>query len=79
LSDHQAAASIPPHYENVPADFAGSLKQLLKTYVQEGDLTIDFAAQLCNTSKRSLQRKLSDRHLYGILNPSELAAVPYVK
>ena len=42
------------------ADFAGSLKQLLKTYVQEGDLTIDFAAQLCNTSKRSLQRKLSE-------------------
>ena len=41
-------------------DFTGALRQVLKTNVQECDLNIEFAAQLCNTSKRSLQRKLAD-------------------
>ena len=41
-------------------DFAGSLKQVLRTYAQESDLTIEVASELCNTSKRSLQRRLAE-------------------
>ena len=44
----------------MPKGFIGSLKQLLQTYIQESDLRIEFTAALCNTSKRSLQRKLSE-------------------
>ena len=52
-------ASSPPHYEPLSNDFVGSLKQVLHAYIQERDLSIEFAAALCDTSKRSLQRKLS--------------------
>jgi len=60
LSLHLTAASAPAFGESVSTNFAGSLKQVMKTYVQECDLAIDFAAELCNTSTRSLQRKLSN-------------------
>jgi len=41
-------------------DFVGSLEQVLHAYIQGTDLSIAFAAGLCDTSKRSLQRKLTD-------------------
>lgn len=50
----------PLHYESLSHEFTGSLKQVLQTYAQESDLNIDFAAELCNTSKRSLQRHLTE-------------------
>ena len=53
-------APSPLHYDSLSNEFAGSFKQVLQTYVQESDLSIDFAAALCNTSKRSLQRKLAE-------------------
>jgi AraC-like DNA-binding protein len=40
-------------------DFVGSFKQVMLSYIQERDLSIDFAAGLCDMSKRSLQRRLS--------------------
>jgi AraC-like DNA-binding protein len=59
---HEAAtpASSPPHFEPLSTSFVGSLKQVLQAYVQESDLSIKFAAELCNTSKRSLQRNLTN-------------------
>lgn len=54
------SASSSLQYKALPKDFVGSLKQLLQTYIQESDLRIEFTAALCNTSKRSLQRKLSE-------------------
>jgi AraC-like DNA-binding protein len=60
LSDaSDTPAPSPLHYDSLSNEFAGSFKQVLQTYVQESDLSIDFAAALCNTSKRSLQRKLA--------------------
>jgi len=47
------------NYEPVALDFVGALKQALQAYLQESDLNIEFAAGLCNGSKRSLQRKLA--------------------
>jgi AraC-like DNA-binding protein len=32
----------------------------LYAYIQESELNINFAAGLCNTSRRSMQRKLAD-------------------
>ena len=53
--------AIPPsiQLDALPSDFATSLRQALGAYIQESDLSIEFAAELCNTSKRSLQRMLS--------------------
>jgi AraC-like DNA-binding protein len=56
---HNAKPGMQP-YTKVLNDFTGSLKQVLRTYLPENDLTIELAAQLCNTSKRSLQRKLTE-------------------
>ena len=47
-------------YDPCSEDFVGSLKQVLSSYIHEQHLSIDFASELCNTSKRSLQRKLKD-------------------
>lgn len=57
---HEAATLASPslHFECFSDDFVGSLKQVLHTYIEESDLSIEFAAELCNTSERSLQRKL---------------------
>jgi AraC-like DNA-binding protein len=58
---HDKAAipeSSPLDYKHLPDDFISSLETVLLSYLQEGDLSIELAAGLCNTSKRSLQRKL---------------------
>jgi len=52
--------SSPPCNEFVAEDFAGSLQQALLAYLQNGDLNIEIAAGLCNMSKRTLQRKLTE-------------------
>jgi AraC-like DNA-binding protein len=59
---HEAttSASSPITYKPIATDFVGSLKQVLHAYVGESDLNIEFAAGLCDTSKRSLQRKLTE-------------------
>lgn len=49
-----------PQYESLSNEFVDSFRKLLRAYVQEDDLSVDFAAELCNMSKRSLQRKLSE-------------------
>jgi AraC-like DNA-binding protein len=43
----------------LPKDFHGSLSKVLHSYIHESDLNIEFAASLCDMSKRSLQRKLA--------------------
>jgi AraC-like DNA-binding protein len=45
-------------YESLPESFASSLEDVLLSYTEESDLNMAFAAELCNTSKRTLQRKL---------------------
>ena len=55
-----APASSRLHCEPVSNDFVGSLKQVMHAYVEESDLSVEFAAGLCDTSKRSLQRHLSE-------------------
>jgi AraC-like DNA-binding protein len=42
------------------SNFADSLKQVLHAYIQESNLSIEFAAEQCNISKRSLQRILAE-------------------
>ena len=58
---HAAATTAfsPHHYEPLANDFVGSLKQLLRTYIQKPDLSIEFTAAVCDASKRSLQRTLT--------------------
>lgn len=41
-------------------DFKGSLEKLLVSYIGDSDLSVEHAAALCNTSKRTLQRKLKE-------------------
>ena len=55
-----ADASTILDCDTVSNDFVGSLKQVLQSYIQKSDLGIEFAAELCNTSKRSLQRTLTE-------------------
>ena len=50
--------SSPFDYKALPDDFVSSLETILQSYIQEGDLKIEFVAKLCGTNKRSLQRKL---------------------
>jgi AraC-like DNA-binding protein len=65
--------SLPPLTEKTdtlgPSDFnyrsfsdglVGSLRQVLMTYFHEPKLSIELAAALCQTSKRSLQRRLAE-------------------
>jgi AraC-like DNA-binding protein len=52
--------SAPLPCEPFSNDLVGSLKQVLHAYIQESELSLDFAAGLCNTSRRSMQRKLAD-------------------
>ena len=59
LDDKAAAPGNPTwHHDQLSSDFAGSFKQLLLGYVQEKDLNLKLAAELCDLSKRVLQRKL---------------------
>ena len=59
---HRSATSTFPSLQVEPLsnDLVGSLKQLLQAYIEESNLSIEVAAELCNTSKRSLQRKLRE-------------------
>jgi AraC-like DNA-binding protein len=54
------ASSSPLGYESQPEDFVSSLETVLLSYLQEDNLSIELAAELCSTSKRSLQRKLKE-------------------
>jgi len=47
-------------YESLPDDFVCSLERILLSYIREGDLSIELAAGLCNSSKRTLQRRLKE-------------------
>ena len=50
--------STTHHYDPAADNFAESLEQVLISYLQESDLSIELAAALCNKSKRTLQRTL---------------------
>jgi AraC-like DNA-binding protein len=52
-----ASSSLP--LDGFSTDFVGSFKQVILSYLQETDLSIEHAAGLCDMSKRSLQRRLS--------------------
>jgi len=58
--EYSIPVSAAPDYQQFYKDFVGSLEQVLLSYVQESDLSIELAAGLCNTSKRTLQRKLRE-------------------
>jgi hypothetical protein len=45
----------PFTYDSFENNFVGSLKQALLAYIQEEDLSIEVAADLCNLSKHSLK------------------------
>lgn len=55
-----APAPLPSQYEALPDNFVDALEQIMLTYIQEPDLSIEFTANICNTSKRTLQRRLTD-------------------
>ena len=60
LAQQAAAPECPAlHCEGFASDFVSSLEQVLHSYIQEKDLSVEFAAGLCDMSKRSLQRKLA--------------------
>jgi AraC-like DNA-binding protein len=52
--------SSPLDYKSLPGDFVSSLETVMLSYLQEGDMSIELAAALCNMSKRTLQRKLKE-------------------
>jgi AraC-like DNA-binding protein len=52
--------SSSPLYEPISHDLIGSLKQLFRTYIQESELTIEAAAEICHVSPRTLQRILAE-------------------
>jgi AraC-like DNA-binding protein len=58
LSGESTSSSLPV-LEAASDEFAASLKQVLRSYVRESDLGIEFAADLCNASRRSVQRRLA--------------------
>ncbi len=53
------ARSEAQPYKSIPIGFSAELTEALRVYLGEHDLSIELAADLCGTSKRSLQRKLS--------------------
>ena len=56
-----ATASVSTlNYDLLPNNFVDTLEQLMLAYIQEPDLSLEFAAGVCNTSKRTLQRKLTE-------------------
>lgn len=54
-----AAASLSRTHDLYAGDFAGSLKRLLRSYILDYRLTMEFAAELCSTSTRTLHRRLA--------------------
>ncbi|NOQ63609.1 MAG: helix-turn-helix domain-containing protein [Methyloprofundus sp.] len=61
--DNSKEALMTSQFGGSANDFLGSLKQLLQSYVQEGAPTIGLAAEMANTSVRSLQRELAKSKL----------------
>ena len=59
-SEATTTPSSPPRYESFATDLVGSLEQALLSYLQEGELSIELAAALCNMSTRTLQRNLKE-------------------
>jgi AraC-like DNA-binding protein len=56
-----APASVSTlNYDLLPNNFIDTLEQLMLAYIQEPDLSLEFAANICNTSKRTLQRTLTE-------------------
>ena len=58
-AEASAPASLPLHYDNVPTNFVDALEQVMLAYIQDPDLSLEFTAGVCNTSKRTLQRTLT--------------------
>ena len=58
--EDSAPATSSLYYQPLPDDFVGTLEQVILAYAQEGDLGIEFAASVCNTSTRTLQRELTE-------------------
>ena len=48
------------HYKTLPDDLVSTLEQVMLTYSQEFDLSVEIVASVCNTSKRTLQRQLKE-------------------
>jgi AraC-like DNA-binding protein len=48
------------HHAELPFDFIESVEQLMRSYVCEEKLTLEFVAKICEMSKRSFQRKLAE-------------------
>lgn len=75
---HEAArpASSPNDYHEMPDDFVSSLELVLLSYLEEGNMSIELAAALCNTSKRTLQRKLKEKgtHYNEVLSHARFRA-----
>ena len=71
LSLPPLSPSVPPstvsassaYEKTVSREFAGSLKQALQGYLNEGYPKIELAAEICCVSKRSLQRHLANSSL----------------
>ena len=61
LSDETSSQALStPGYEILPTDFVGTFEFMLLAYALERNQSIEFTASLCNMSKRTLQRKLSE-------------------
>lgn len=59
-NEDTATDSSSVHYKPLPGDLVGALEQIMLTYSQEFDLSVEFVASVCNTSKRTLQRQLKE-------------------
>jgi len=57
--DKELQTSQSEYYLPFHDNFSGLLEQLLLSYIQENKLDINFLAELCNMSKRTLQRNLN--------------------
>jgi AraC-like DNA-binding protein len=44
----------------LPHNFTGSIERILESYLRDDELNLEVAAGLCNMSKRTLQRKLTE-------------------
>jgi AraC-like DNA-binding protein len=60
VDEDSARKTSSLHYKPLPDDFVSALEEVMLTYTQEFDLSIEFVASLCNTSKRTLQRQLKE-------------------
>lgn len=58
--DGAVGESKPGDYQETEKSFTGSLRQLLVSYAGYDKLDLKFAAELCESSTRTLQRRLRD-------------------